>query len=58
MAKSVEEKVEEYYKGYLDRLGVEHYGKTEGMRKKIVDMTTAMLGTVPIHDAVGFYDKE
>ena len=35
MAKSVEEKVEEYYKGYLDRLGVEHYGKTEGINNEI-----------------------
>ncbi|MCI7715449.1 MAG: SAM-dependent methyltransferase [Lactobacillus johnsonii] len=35
MAKSVEEKVEEYYKGYLDRLGVEHYGKTEGINDEI-----------------------
>lgn len=35
MSKSVEEKVEEYYKSYLDDLGVEHYGKTEGINAEI-----------------------
>ena len=35
MSKSVEEKVEEYYKKYLDQLGVEHYGKTEGINEEI-----------------------
>ena len=39
-------------------MDLSNYGKTEGMRKKIVDMSTAMLGTVPMYDAVGFYDKE
>ncbi|MDS0528305.1 phosphomethylpyrimidine synthase ThiC [Clostridium sp. SHJSY1] len=39
-------------------MDLSNYGKTEGMRRKIVEMSTAMLGTVPIYDAVGFYDKE
>lgn len=39
-------------------MDLSNYGKTEGMRKKIVEMSPAMLGTVPIYDAVGFYDKE
>ena len=39
-------------------MDLSNYGKTEGMRKRIVDMSTAMLGTVPMYDAVGFYDKE
>ena len=39
-------------------MDLSNYGKTEGMRNKIVDMSTAMLGTVPMYDAVGFYDKE
>lgn len=34
------------------------FGKTEEFRKKLVDTSTAMVGTVPIYDAVGFYDKE
>ncbi len=34
------------------------YGKTEEFRTKLVNMSPAMIGTVPIYDAVGFYDKE
>ncbi|PAB58220.1 phosphomethylpyrimidine synthase ThiC [Anaeromicrobium sediminis] len=34
------------------------FGKTEEFRKKIVEISPAMIGTVPIYDAVGFYDKE
>lgn len=34
------------------------YGKTEEFRKKVVEISPAMIGTVPIYDAVGFYDKE
>lgn len=34
------------------------YGKTEEFRKKVVEISPAMMGTVPIYDAVGFYDKE
>lgn len=34
------------------------YGKTEEFRKKLISMSSAMIGTVPIYDAVGFYDKE
>jgi len=34
------------------------FGKTQEFRTKLVNMSTAMIGTVPIYDAVGFYDKE
>lgn len=34
------------------------YGKTQEFRRKLVSMSPAMIGTVPIYDAVGFYDKE
>ncbi|SHH57850.1 hydroxymethylpyrimidine synthase [Caloranaerobacter azorensis DSM 13643] len=34
------------------------YGKTEEFRKKLINMSSAMIGTVPVYDAVGFYDKE
>lgn len=34
------------------------FGKTEEFRKRLVEMSPAMIGTVPIYDAVGFYDKE
>ncbi|MDK2985096.1 MAG: phosphomethylpyrimidine synthase [Clostridia bacterium] len=34
------------------------YGKTEEFRRKLINMSPAMIGTVPMYDAVGFYDKE
>jgi len=34
------------------------YGKTREFRQKLVDISRAMIGTVPVYDAVGFYDKE
>ncbi|KZL92145.1 phosphomethylpyrimidine synthase ThiC [Clostridium magnum] len=34
------------------------FGKTEEFRTKLINMSTAMIGTVPIYDAVGFYDRE
>ncbi len=34
------------------------FGKTEEFRRKVVGISPAMLGTVPMYDAVGFYDKE
>ncbi|WP_027624117.1 phosphomethylpyrimidine synthase ThiC [Clostridium lundense] len=34
------------------------FGKTQEFRRKLVDMSPAMIGTVPMYDAVGFYDKE
>lgn len=33
------------------------YGKTREFRRKLVALSPAMIGTVPIYDAVGFYDK-
>lgn len=34
------------------------YGKTQEFRRRLVAETPAMIGTVPIYDAVGFYDKD
>ncbi|AFS77627.1 thiamine biosynthesis protein ThiC [Gottschalkia acidurici 9a] len=34
------------------------FGKTEEFRQRLIDYSKAMIGTVPIYDAVGFYDKE
>lgn len=34
------------------------YGKTREFRKKLLDLSAAMIGTVPVYDAVGFYDKD
>lgn len=34
------------------------YGKTKEFREKLVQLSPAMIGTVPIYDAVGLYEKE
>ncbi len=34
------------------------FGKTEEFRRKLIAMSSAMIGTVPVYDAIGFYDKE
>mgnify|MGYP001325777822 CR=1 FL=1 len=34
------------------------FGKTEEFRRRLVEMSPAVIGTVPVYDAVGFYDKE
>ncbi|SKA63531.1 phosphomethylpyrimidine synthase ThiC [Desulfobaculum bizertense] len=46
------------------RLGAESimdlscFGKTQEFRSRLVEISPAMIGTVPMYDAVGFYDKE
>ena len=37
MAKSIEEKVEEYFKALLDDLGIRHFGKTEEINSSITE---------------------
>ncbi len=34
------------------------YGKTQEFRQLLVEKSPAMIGTVPVYDAIGFYDKE
>lgn len=34
------------------------FGKTRDFRRKLVEMSPAVIGTVPVYDAVGFYDKD
>jgi phosphomethylpyrimidine synthase len=34
------------------------YGKTEEFRQRLVEISTAMIGTVPMYDAVGMLDKD
>ncbi|WXR60584.1 phosphomethylpyrimidine synthase ThiC [Peptostreptococcaceae bacterium AGR-M142] len=34
------------------------YGKTKEFRTKLINESKAMIGTVPVYDALGFYDKE
>jgi phosphomethylpyrimidine synthase len=39
-------------------MDLSNYGKTLDFRKKLIDYSTAMIGTVPIYDALGFLEKE
>ena len=39
-------------------MDLSNYGKTYDFRKNLIDMSPAMIGTVPMYDVVGFYDKE
>ncbi|MEG1257004.1 phosphomethylpyrimidine synthase ThiC [Clostridium sp.] len=39
-------------------MDLSNYGKTAKFREVLVETSTAMIGTVPMYDAVGFYDKE
>lgn len=34
------------------------FGKTQEFRQRLVEMSPAMIGTVPIYDAIGFYERE
>lgn len=34
------------------------FGKTEEFRQRLIAMSPAMIGTVPVYDAIGFYEKE
>ena len=39
-------------------MDLSNYGKTREMRKKILDISPAMLGTVPVYDAIGYCEKK
>ncbi|WP_461204745.1 phosphomethylpyrimidine synthase ThiC [Clostridium sp. DL1XJH146] len=39
-------------------MDLSNYGKTEKFRKELIHRSQAMIGTVPVYDALGFYDKE
>ena len=34
------------------------YGKTKEFRRKLIDMSPVMIGTVPMYDAVGYFDVD
>lgn len=34
------------------------FGKTAEFRRRLIEISTAAIGTVPVYDAIGFYDKE
>lgn len=39
-------------------MDLSNYGKTYDFRKRLAEVSKAMIGTVPMYDVVGFYDKE
>ncbi|WP_024621313.1 phosphomethylpyrimidine synthase ThiC [Metaclostridioides mangenotii] len=39
-------------------MDLSNYGKTREFREKVVDMSPAMIGSVPMYDAIGYLDKE
>lgn len=39
-------------------MDLSNFGKTREFRRKLVGMSTAMIGTVPMYDAVGMLDKD
>ncbi|OPJ55186.1 phosphomethylpyrimidine synthase ThiC [Alkalithermobacter paradoxus] len=49
--KSIEMKVDSI-------MDLSSFGKTEEFRRRLIEISPAMIGTVPIYDAIGFYDKE
>ena len=34
------------------------FGKTQEFRRRLIETSPAMVGTVPIYDAIGFYDRD
>lgn len=39
-------------------MDLSNYGKTYEMRKKIIEISPAMLGTVPVYDTIGYCEKK
>lgn len=38
-------------------MDLSNHGKTKGFRKKLIEMSPAMIGTVPMYDAIGYLEK-
>ena len=39
-------------------MDLSNYGKTREFRKKLIEYSPAMIGTVPIYDAIGYLEKD
>ena len=39
-------------------MDLSNYGKTHDFRQALIDMSPAMIGTVPMYDAVGYLEKD
>ena len=38
-------------------MDLSNYGKTQGFRKRLIEESPAMIGTVPLYDAIGYHEK-
>lgn len=39
-------------------MDLSNYGKTHDFRKRLIEVSPAMIGTVPMYDAIGYLDKD
>lgn len=39
-------------------MDLSNYGKTNDFRRKLIEKSPAMIGTVPMYDAIGYFEKE
>jgi thiamine biosynthesis protein ThiC len=39
-------------------MDLSNYGKTHEFRKKLIESSTAIIGTVPVYDAIGYLEKD
>ena len=39
-------------------MDLSNYGKTHTFRKQLIEMSPAMIGTVPMYDAIGYLEKD
>lgn len=39
-------------------MDLSNYGKTQEFRQKLIETSPAMIGTVPVYDAIGYFEKE
>ncbi len=39
-------------------MDLSNYGKTNTFRKELIEMSSAMIGTVPMYDAIGYLEKD
>ena len=39
-------------------MDLSNYGKTQEFREKLIEYSPAMIGTVPMYDAIGYLEKD
>lgn len=53
--KKVETAIDFHCESIMD---LSNFGKTNGFRKKLIEISPAMIGTVPMYDAIGYLEKD